>query len=290
MFVSKELTLVLLAIYFITQILSKQLSMRIFQLIGHWFRWFAFASAFSLILIFFEWSTRPDWVHFISGMALWFVLETSFFRLSIHMLNKSEMELFPKYKNDTNENLWPLNKEVLKIKEFLSKEGFKTIDSLKAQIVSHISIRQAVFLDEAHTIRLNVLFIPNANNEIKLFYSLYSLKKSGEKLITDNQNMPFGGYYPDNWIVNRFPMCHSLKRLLNKHRSAMNQDNEAWCRLDEDVRTTTNELQRELENRNREMGFLNQRNEEDKGQISPEGCFRIWTEMWLLAYFGKTFR
>ena len=58
--------------------------------------------------------------------------------------------------------------------------------------------------------------------------------------------------------------------------------------MEGDIRTKTNRLQWELEKKNREMGFLNEPNREDKQQISSEGCFRIWIEMWLLAYFGKT--
>ena len=288
MFVSKELTLVLLAVYLIMLIFSKQFPMRIFSLISHWARWLSFACAFSLMLTFFEWSNRPDWVHFVSGLALWFVLETLFYKISIHMLNISDMELFPKYKHDTNENLWPITKEVLQIKEFLSAEGFKSEEILKAQIVSNITIRQAVFLDDSQKIRLNVLFIPHANHETKIFYSLFSMHTSGETLITDNQNMPFGGYYPENWTVNRFPVCHSLKQLLKKHRELVGEKKEALVALNEDMRTNTNRLQWELEKRNREMGFLKIPDSEDKRRISPEGCFRIWTEMWLLAYFGKT--
>ncbi|MDG1702267.1 MAG: hypothetical protein P8I61_05055 [Opitutae bacterium] len=288
MFVSIELTLLLLAVYIITYFLNKQLPMRFLGLANHWIRWISFACVFSLILTFFEWSSRPEWVHFVSGLALWFILETLFYKISIHMLNISEMELFPKYKNDTDENLWPLNKEVLKVKELLSKEGFKFEETLKAQIVSHITIRQAIFLDETQKIRLNILFIPNAHNQIKLFYSLLSTKVSGENLIMDNQNMPFGGFYPKHWSVNRFPLCHSLKQLLKKHRKAIEKTADKWALLDEDILTKTNKLQRELERENQDMGFLNMPNNEEKGQISPEGCFRIWTEMWLLAYFGKT--
>jgi hypothetical protein len=68
----------------------------------------------------------------------------------------------------------------------------------------------------------------------------------------------------------------------------MNESAGEWSQLEGDIRTKTNHLQWELEKKNREMGFLNEPNREDKQQISAEGCFRIWTEMWLLAYFGKT--
>ena len=288
MFVSKELTLLLFVIYFFTHVLSKKLPIRIFKLISHWFRWLTFAFAFSLMLTFFEWSSRPDWVHFISGLAIWFILETLYYKISIHLLNISEMELFPKYKNDTDNNLWPNDKSILKIKELLRKEGFKSEETLKAQIVVHLIIRQAVFLNEDQTIRLNVLFIPNAKNKIQLFYSLFSLKSDGECLITDNQNMPFGGFYPDHWTVNRFPVCHSLKKLLNKHKEAMRTARGTWSQIEGDILTKTNRLQFELERKNREMGFLNEPNQEHAHRISSEGCFRIWTEMWMLAYLGRT--
>ena len=288
MFVSKELLLLLLAVYCLLHILNQLFSIRILELINHWVRWLSFACGFSWVLTFFEWSMRPDWVHFISGLAVWFILETLYYKISIHMVNISEMNLFPKYTNDTDENLWPINKEVLKVKDWLSKEGFKNEETLKAEVVAHLTIRQAVFLDEARTIRLNVLFIPNPRNEIKLYYSLFSLSASGDCLMTDNQNMPFGGYYPDHWTVNRFPVCHSLETLLKKHQAAMKSKGVEWSKIDGDMRTKTNRLQWELERKNREMGFLNEPNREDKQQISSEGCFRIWTEMWMLAYLGKT--
>ena len=198
------------------------------------------------------------------------------------------MELFPKYKNDTGHNLWPINKRVLKIKELLRNEGYKLEETLKAQIVGHLTIRQAVFFNKDHTIRLNILFIPNTKNEIQLFYSLFSLRSDGKYLITDNQNMPFGGFYPDNWTVNRFPVCHSLKKLLKKHQEAMKTTCGMWSQFEGDIRTKTNHLQLELEQKNREMGFLNEPNQEDTHLISSEGSFRIWIEMWMLAYFGKT--
>ena len=207
----------------------------------------------------FNWSSRPEWVHLIVGFALWFILETLYYKLSIHLLNNSEIELFPKYKNDTSDNLWPISKRVLEIKDLLRKEGFKSEETLKAQIVAHITIRQAVFFNKDQTIRLNILFIPNAKSDIQIFYSLFSLKSNGEYLITDNQNLPFGGFYPDHWTVNRFPICHSLKKLLKKHQESMKAAEVTWSQFEGDIQTNTNRLQLELEQKNRKMGFLNER-------------------------------
>ena len=107
-------------------------------------------------------------------------------------------------------------------------------------------------------------------------------------MITDNQNMPFGGFYPDHWTVNRFPVCHSLKKLLKRHQDMMKATQKNWPKLEENIQAKVNCLQLELERKNREMGFLNEPYSGCLQQISPEGCFRIWTEMWMLAYLGKT--
>ena len=44
-------------------------------------------------------------------------------------------------------------------------------------------------------------------------------------------------------------------------------------------------MQTELKNFNQKIGFLTPYNE---FKISQEGRYRIWKEMWLLAYLGRT--
>jgi hypothetical protein len=40
---------------------------------------------------------------------------------------------------------------------------------------------------------------------------------------------------------------------------------------------------------NTETGFLVPRpRREEEGKITSEGCYRLWKEMWLLAYLGKS--
>ena len=92
------------------------------------------------------------------------------------------------------------------------------------------------------------MFIPNAQNRIQLYFSLCSVSESGKLYITDNQNMPFGGYYPEHWSVRRYPLCHSLNRLILEHRKRMKRADQKWLSLEEDstVVHSLNDNQREI--------------------------------------------
>ena len=68
-------------------------------------------------------------------MGLWFILETLFFRVSVQLLNSSEVPLFPKYQRDSIDNLWPINNRALKIKDYLLNESFENIGVIKAELM-----------------------------------------------------------------------------------------------------------------------------------------------------------
>lgn len=296
MFVEENAALIFIGFYFLANFCGDKFNQPILKIVAHWLRWLSFALCFSHLLVFFEWSSRPDWVHFITGLALWFVAETVFYRISVQLFNLSEIQLFPKYQTDTSDNLWPISREADSVKETLTKQKFKKIEVIKADLLPDLKIRQALFLDEARTIRVDILFVPNTQKEVTCFFSLSSLSDTNDCLITDNQNMPFGGFYPKNWSVTRHPIQRSLSKLLELHREKMRKKNLNWSSQEERFLTKVNANQRLLERENQAMGFLvdpeHQRNQKHgrKGKISSEGCIRICIEMWLLSYFGKTLK
>ena len=52
-----------------------------------------------------------------------------------------------------------------------------------------------------------------------------------------------------------------------------------------------NDAQRELDRVNTELGFLNPHAaREDHGKISQEGRYRVWKEIWMLNYLGRSAR
>ncbi len=289
MFVEETLTLSFLGLYLLANLCGSKFNRPLFKIIAHWNRWLAFACGFSYLLVLFEWSSRPLWLHLVTGMTVWFVAETLFYRISVQLLNLSDTPLFPKYKKDNVDEFWPINKEARTIKAVLSKAGFEKTGVIGAHLFNGLMIRHATYLNKERTIRINVIFIPNNQNEVKCFFSLMSIGDSNNHLITDNQTMPFGGYYPGNWSVGRHPLNRSLDKLLKVHQKKMSKGHTQWNPLEENPLDSINSCQRSLERKNQEMGFLFYHGGERKEKISPEGCVRICIEMWLLSYFGKTF-
>jgi len=59
--------------------------------------------------------------------------------------------------------------------------------------------------------------------------------------------------------------------------------------IDDSALEEMNEQQRILERLNTETGFLVPRPcQEEEGKLTADGSYRLWKEMWLLAYFGKS--
>jgi hypothetical protein len=52
-----------------------------------------------------------------------------------------------------------------------------------------------------------------------------------------------------------------------------------------------NAVQSELDQLNTELGFLHPRSErEDLGKFTAEGRYRVWKEIWMLNYLGRSAR
>ena len=46
-----------------------------------------------------------------------------------------------------------------------------------------------------------------------------SITDEGSRIVTDNFYIPFAGFYPENWFVERLPLRRSLPRMLARHRA-----------------------------------------------------------------------
>jgi hypothetical protein len=71
--------LIILAVFsIIFPVLGNRFGVPVFAVVGRWLRWIVFAGWLAFLLRHFELSFRPDWVHFITGLALWFLFETGY--------------------------------------------------------------------------------------------------------------------------------------------------------------------------------------------------------------------
>jgi hypothetical protein len=113
----------------------------------------------------------------------------------------------------------------------------------------------------------------------------------GSRSVTDNLYIPFGGFYPANWFVDRRPCCRSLPRLLRLHRERIGSMGGGPAPFAVEPMADMNDAQRELDQVNTELGFLNpQGAREENGKITHEGRYRVWKEIWMLNYLGRSAR
>ncbi len=260
-----------------------------FLVVGRWLRWFVFAALFAVFLSVFELSFRPDWVHFVTGIAFWFVMETGYNWLAIKALSRSELPLFPEFHENNDGDEWPADPRFIQIKDWLRAEKYKRLSALKAELFEGTFLRASVYESEDGLTRLQILFLPKRNGGATACYTISTHAKSGERLITDNLFLPYGGYYPENWNMCRKPLIGSLQRLLVLHHKRLLSSDLEPIPLEDDALVELNDQQRILERLNIETGFLVPRpRQEEEGKITSDGCYRLWKEMWLLAYLGKS--
>ena len=82
-----------------------------------------------------------------------------------------------------------------------------------------------------------------------------------------------------------------MDRLLKRHQARLRAGNEELVPFTMEPLQELNSAQSELDRLNTELGFLYPRHErEDFGKITQEGRYRVWKEIWMLNYLGKSAR
>ncbi len=270
-------------------LLAGRMSLPILHVFSRWLRWFLFAALFAFFLEVFALSFRPAWVHLVTGLAVWFVIETGYNWLAIKALSRSELPLFPAFRENTDGDEWPADERFIQIKDWLKSKGFKRAEALKAELFEDAFLRASIYESEDHLTRIQILFLPKRNGGSSACYTVQTFGEDGRRIITDNQFLPYGGYYPENWELSRRPLIGSLKRLLALHQKRVARSGIEPTAIDSSPLEDINEQQRILERLNTQTGFLVPRpQQEEEGKISSNGRYRLWKEMWLLAYFGKS--
>jgi hypothetical protein len=111
----------------------------------------------------------------------------------------------------------------------------------------------------------------------------------GARYLTDNLYIPFAGFYPEDWFVERAPWRRSLPRLLARHRTRISKVGANIVPFTTEPLADLNAVQHELDQLNTELGFLHPRGErEDLGKFTHEGRYRVWKEYWTLNYLGRS--
>jgi len=288
MFDTTQITFGLLIVSILVGYGNSHWGIPLIAVVNRWLRWVVFSLLIALLVTRMEWAARPFWSITAIAFLGWFLLESMYTWIVISALSRSPIPLFPKFRPNDKGDEWPAQKKFIAIRDWLRSNGFKKLESVKAEIEDPISIRSTIYQDVDNTIRLQVLFFPQRAGYVRAAYILSSRTTTDEYVLTDNVHLPFGGFYPENWFIVRKPLMRSLEHLMRLHRRRLKgKALQHWS--DEDPVSDINRQQAKLEQANLQLGFLIPHNQQEGfGRLTKEGRYRIWKEVWLLNYFGMT--
>jgi hypothetical protein len=252
-----------------------------------WLRWILFAVFSAQTNEQFRLIDRPFWVVAVAVFVFWFMVESGFNWLKVSAISLSPLPLFPRYVVNSSGDEWPTQKRLLKVRDWLRANRFTAVQALKAEVGGGIWLRTSVYHNHDRTTRLHVLFVPQENGAITVCYTFATLPTGTRRYVTDNLYIPFGGFYPESWHVDRNPWRRRLPGLLARHCERLARSGESPITWEISPIDDINQQQQHMEIINTELGYLLPHAErEEHGKITPEGRFRIWKEAWLLDYFG----
>jgi hypothetical protein len=271
--------------------INQRMASPLLSIMDRWLRWLVFAFGGAQICLDFQLVNRPYWVLVAVFFIIWFLGETLLNWLRIHALSVSPLPLFPRYEANEDGDEWPIQPRLLKLRDWLRSQGFKQVQALKAELGGGIYLRVSVYQNPEGTTRVQVTFIPQASGAITVCFALASITTNGERYVTDNLYVPFAGFYPENWSVERLPWIRSLPALLTRHRARVAKSASELEPFSVDPLADFNSTQHELDRINTELGFLHDPpHREDLGKITHEGRYRVWKEIWMLNYLGRAMR
>jgi hypothetical protein len=259
-----------------------------FKIAARWLLWFCGATGLGALLIKLDLSGKSLLVTTLFCFLLWPLLETLYNWLAIDALSRSGNPLFPKYRPGENE--WPIDKTSIQIREYLRSKQYRALTSAIGTIGDDDCVRCAIFESPDHVSRVGVCFVVGPAGPLPPFFSISTILEDGRRIVTDNDSMPFGGFYPEHVFVERHPLSRSLPKLMKRHAKRLEKAGNKPVEWSGDPVAELNKDQQELEQLNTSLGFLVEPSRrEELGNISSEGRYRIWKEIWMLSYLGRPF-
>lgn len=263
----------------------------VLAILGRWLRWFFLTMLVAGAAYIFNWSPYGFGTLFLVSMLVIFLVETGYNWVAISALSKSQLPLFPRFEENERGEEWPSMPALIRLREWLRKSGYQRRQSLVATVEEMVLLRVVVYENEDQSERLHVLFLPNARGATAVACAFLSLTQDGEMLVTDNMFLPFGGFYPESWHVERRPWSRSIASLQRRHRARIDAVAKPLQPFIISPLEQINQEQRQLEQLNRELGFLRIITEEGAtDRLTGAGKARIWQEVWTLSYLGLPLR
>ncbi|MFA5257963.1 MAG: hypothetical protein WC360_07425 [Opitutales bacterium] len=257
-------------------------------IIGRWALWLCVSTGVAILLNRLGASSKPMWATALFCLLMWMFIETVYNWLAIDAISRSGLPLFPTYRHNEGGNQWPADRKFIALRENLRKAGLRSVASVIGKLGAEDYLRCSVYQSEDATLRLNLMFLPRGGGALSVFLAFSSLLENGYRIVTDNIFIPFGGFYPENMLLERHPLVRSIGRLMKIHARRVSKAASTPMIWEGDPVADMNELQKEIEKLNVSLGFLvDPSKREEDGNISREGRYRLWTELWTLNYLGR---
>lgn len=259
---------------------------------NRWLRWLVIAGTLAMFCQHFGWDDgRSYWALFAVFLLIWLLLDGVYRWLAIQAMSVSPLPLFPRFTENRAGDEWPVQRRFLTLRDQLRAAGFKQVQALRAEVATGIYVRASIYQDAGQNTRLQVSFLPQPGASVLACLHFSTCLATGERLVTDNHHLPFAGFYPETWSVERRPRTRGFKALYARHRERVAASRGTvvpWATVPMD---DLNAQQTELERLNTDMGFLLPPTmHEEHGRISHEGRYRVWKEMLMLDYLGRAAR
>lgn len=260
-------------------------------IVNRWLRWIVLAGGSAEMIAHFDWSERSFGVLFTVCLIGWFLLESIYHWVAIHAMSVSPLPLFPRFTPNRGGDEWPVQNRFMRLRDQIRAAGFKHVQALRAEVASGLYVRASFYHSADGATRLQVTFLPQPMGNVTVCLHLATQTADGRRVATDNHHLPFAGFYPENWLVERHPWCRSFSRLLAVHRERVTRTAATLVPWASEPLEDVNAQQTELERLNTQLGFLLPSPEhEEHGRISSEGRYRVWKEMISLNYLGRPAR
>ena len=267
--------------------LNRAIASPVLAIVNRWLRWISYSLLAAWLLDYFELTGRPFPVLAVTAFLLIFLIETLYNWLAISALSQSPIPLFPKFSVNASGEEWPAVSRIIAVRDWLRRNKFTQVQALLADIGNGIHLRVSIYQDAATKLRVQVLFIPMNSAAVTVCFAITSETEAGMRYTTDNLFLPFGGFYPENWSVERRPWTRRLPRLIKAHLARIEKDGMKLAPLSNDPLSDLNDQQRDLDRLNTELGFLFPHGmREEYGKMTFEGRYRVWKEVWFLNYLG----
>lgn len=258
---------------------------------SRWLLWLLSSLTIAMTVQHYGWLPHPLWALFGMAALVWFLGESMYMWIAIHALSVSEMPLFPRFTLNTSGDEWPTHPRFLKLRDELRSAGFRPVQALRAEVMEGHYLRLSIYQNADHTVRAQVTFLPQGNGGISVCLAFSTETEDGRRIVTDNLYLPYGGFYPEHWEVVRMPWIRSWTRLLKQHEGRVQAAGAPVTPWHSDPLQDVNAQQRELDQINTEMGFLMPpADREELGKMTHEGRYRVWKEVWMLNYLGRSVR